>query len=36
MEKENVLSLLKECFELDETINELSDKVNISFEKGHY
>jgi hypothetical protein len=36
MEKENVLSLLKEYFELDETINELSDKVNISFEKGHY
>lgn len=36
MEKENVLSLLKECFELDETINELSNKVDISFEKGHY
>lgn len=36
MEKENVLSLLKEYFELDETINELSNKVNISFEKGHY
>ena len=36
MEKENVLSLLKEYFELDETINELSNKVDISFEKGHY
>ena len=36
MEKENILSLLKECFELDETINELSNKVDISFEKGHY
>lgn len=36
MEKENILSLLKECFELDETINELSNKVSISFEKGHY
>ena len=36
MEKENILSLLKEYFELDETINELSNKVDISFEKGHY
>lgn len=36
MKKENILSLLKECFELDETINDLSNKVNISFEKGHY
>lgn len=36
MEKENVLSLLKEYFELDETINELSNKIDISFEKGHY
>lgn len=36
MEKEKILSLLKECFELDETINELSNKVDISFEKGHY
>ena len=36
MEKENVLSLLKKYFELDETINELSNKVDISFEKGHY
>ena len=36
MEKENVLSLLKEYFELDETINELSNKVDISFEKGYY
>jgi hypothetical protein len=36
MEKENVLNLLKECFDLAETIDELSDKVNISFEKGHY
>lgn len=36
MEKENVLSLLKEYFELDETINDLSNKVNVSFEKGHH
>jgi len=36
MEKENVLSLLKEYFQLDETVNELSDKLDISFEKGHY
>lgn len=36
MEKENVLSLLKEYFELDETINELSNKLDVSFEKGHY
>lgn len=36
MEKENVLSLLKEYFELDETINELSNKIDISFEKGYY
>lgn len=36
MEKEKILSLLKEYFELDETINELSNKVDISFEKGHY
>lgn len=36
MEKENVLSLLKKYFELDETINELSNKIDISFEKGHY
>ena len=36
MEKENVLSLLKEHFKLDETINDLSNKVNISFVKGYY
>ena len=36
MEKENILSLLKEYFKLDETINELSNKVNVSFEKGYY
>jgi hypothetical protein len=36
MEKENVLSLLKEYFELDETINELSDKLDVFFEKGRY
>lgn len=36
MEKENILSLLKEHFKLDETINDLSNKVNISFVKGYY
>jgi hypothetical protein len=36
MEKENVLSLLKEYFQLDETINELSNKLDVSFEKGHF